>query len=541
MEKQNETERNFNKLPICVAEFIKLVIRKMRYRRKVRAEVMAELSAHFEDELQDCRTDEEKEQKAQRLIEQFGDVKLLAVLLRRAKKRCRPLRQKVIVRSLQVTVAIFLYLFLCVSPLLVGRPTISVDYVERLNELVRAERNETDNARPYYEKALELYVKTPQWLDSSTVNWPTDFNDVQLHSLNLWLEDNQQALETLRKAAEQPYFWNHYQKSSQSTDDLVAALMPNVMQSLTPYRTLAFAMRWQIRYEAFRGNIDSALKDCIALQKFGIHLQGKGLLIEQLVGAGIEALALGEILKVLDRTNVPAETLKIVQGELTRQFEKREPVINPEAEKVFWFDQIQRNFTDDGRGDGRVLLHGLPYAMKDWKDFVALLHFSYPSRKEIVANINSYFEEIDGFCEKTPSELKNLGIYENKIDKLEQTGPLLLRILGHAFIRVSLTTWRLETHRRGVLAIVAVMRYRKALGQYPDNLEELASTGYLEILPIDPFSGNPLLYRRTDDGFTLYSIGMDFKNDGGVLGRDSEGRPRMWADEGDWVFWPVPR
>ena len=68
MEKQNETERKFNKLLICVVEFIKLVIKKMRYRKKVRLDVQAELTAHFEDELKDCTTDEEKEQKAQWLI-----------------------------------------------------------------------------------------------------------------------------------------------------------------------------------------------------------------------------------------------------------------------------------------------------------------------------------------------------------------------------------------------------------------------------------------------------------------------------------------
>src|SRR3972149_1044843 len=351
-------------LPACAAYFIKLIIRKMGYRKKVRADVQAELAAHFEDELKDCKTDEEKEKRAEKLITEFGDVKLLAVLMRRAKKRCRPLWRKALVRSLQFAGVILLYLILCVSPLIVGRPTISVDYVERLNELVRADRNEADNARPYYEKALEFYVKTPQWLDLSTSDWPTDFNDVQLRSLNLWLQDNQKAFEALRKAAEQPCFWNDYQKSSPTVDDLVVALMPNVMQPLTTYRTLAFAMRWKIRYEAYKGNIDLAIKDCIVLQKFGKHLQGKGLLIEQLVGVAIEALPLSEILSILDRTDVPAETLKTVRDELARQGEKRKPVIKLEAEKVFWFDQIQRTFTDDGSGDGRVLLRGLPYAIK---------------------------------------------------------------------------------------------------------------------------------------------------------------------------------
>jgi hypothetical protein len=529
-------DTSLQNLPACAADFIKLVIKKIRYRKEVRADVQAELTAHFEDELHNCKSDEEKEQKAQQLIADFGDVKMLAVLMRRAKKRCRPLWRKALVRSLQATGLIFLYLLLCVSPLIVGRPTISVDYVERLNELVRADRNEADNARPYYEKAADLCVKMPQWF---TEHWPTDFNDAQLHSLNLWLQDNQKALEILRKAPEQPYFWNDYQKSDQTTDDLTTILMPNVMNRSATYRTLAFAMAWQIRYEAYKGNIDSAVKDCIVLQKFGKHLQGKGLLVEQLVGIAIEALSHDAILSVLDKTDVPAETLKIIQDELAKHFEKRGPVINLEAEKVFWYDQIQRTFTDNGRGDGRVLLRGLPYALKSSKDMLRFLRFSYPSRKEIVANINGYFEEFDEFFEKTPSDLKRLGIYENKIAELEQTGLLMLGTLGHAFIRVSQITWRLETHRRGVLTIVAVMRYRKALGWYPENLEELVLTGYLNNLPIDPYSTNPLVYKKVDDDFLLYSVGSNFQDDGGVLGCDSKGNPINWAGNGDWVFWPV--
>jgi len=88
----------------------------MRYRRKVRRDVQAELAAHFEDELKDCENDEDKEQKAKQLITEFGDVKLLAVLLRRAKKRCRPLWRKALVRSLQVLGIIVLYFLICSSP-----------------------------------------------------------------------------------------------------------------------------------------------------------------------------------------------------------------------------------------------------------------------------------------------------------------------------------------------------------------------------------------------------------------------------------------
>jgi len=49
-------------LPEEARAFIRHVIRKMRYRKKVRAEVQAELVAHFEDELKDCQTPPQREE-----------------------------------------------------------------------------------------------------------------------------------------------------------------------------------------------------------------------------------------------------------------------------------------------------------------------------------------------------------------------------------------------------------------------------------------------------------------------------------------------
>ena len=63
--KKNKRDELLNNLPACAADFIKLVIKKMRYRKKVRADVQAELAAHFEDQLKDCTTDEEKLQSNQ--------------------------------------------------------------------------------------------------------------------------------------------------------------------------------------------------------------------------------------------------------------------------------------------------------------------------------------------------------------------------------------------------------------------------------------------------------------------------------------------
>ena len=157
MEKRKESETKFNLLPACVAEYIKLVIKKMRYRRKVQQDVQAELAAHFDDELKNCTTDEEKEQKAQQLITEFGDVKLLAVLLRRVKKRCRPLWRTIIARTFQAAGIIILSLILYVVWFFSGKPVVTIDYVAELNRMVRPVADENLNAAPFYKEAAIRY------------------------------------------------------------------------------------------------------------------------------------------------------------------------------------------------------------------------------------------------------------------------------------------------------------------------------------------------------------------------------------------------
>jgi hypothetical protein len=540
MESENKTKSRFSKLPPCVAEYIMQVLKKMRYRRKVRRDVQAELEAHFEDELKDCKTDEEKEQRTQQLITDFGEVKLLAVLLRRAKKRCRPLWRKALVRSFQALGIIVLYFLICLGSLVVGRPTISVNYVDWLNKLVRAGRDEVDNARPYYEKATQLYIKKPEELAAKPTKWSADLNDVELNLLPGWLEDNQAAIDALRRASRCSGYWGKYESDE---TELSKGMVANAMEILPNYRRLAFALQWQIRYEANNGDIETALSDSVAFAKFGGHLLGHGLLIEQLVGIALEALAHDAIFLLLEHGDMPADVLKNIQEELDKQFGKHASVISMEAEKAFWYDQIQRTFTDDGQGSGRMLVRGLPYvASDDWKENLwRLISFNYPDRQEMVVKIDGYFGRFAEILAETPWDLRDEALDEQEGNEDVQITPIMLKINTPAYGKVNQIAWRMKTGRQALLTVLAIMRYEKEKGQYPADLDELVEAGYLKKLPMDPYNDGPLIYQKTEGEFLLYSLGANLTDEGGKLGLGSRGTPRMWADDGDWVFWPVPK
>jgi hypothetical protein len=428
MRKQKKPESEFSRLPARAAEFIKQVLRRMRYRTKVRADVMAELSAHFEDDLKDCKSDEERDKKAQKLIEDFGDAKLLAVLLRRAKKRCRPLWQKVLVRSFGALGVILLYL-VCVGVYLgSGSPNISVNYVDWLNELVRAGRDQTKNAKPYYENAARVCVKSPKEMYETERAWPADLNDVEIQVFLQWINDNKQAFELVRKGTEKPYCWPIYRSDEME----LMELMQNVMEPLSDCKNIARALDCQIRYKAYTGDMESALSDCVVMQRFGSHLQGKGLLVEQLVGIAIEALANKKVFMVLEKTDVPVNVLKKLQEELEKVYGGQEAIINLEAGKASWYDLVQRGFTDDGKGSGRVLKRGLPLVMGDWKDGVwGFVRWSYPDRREVTNTIDKYFQRSKELLDKTPWELHKKALESEGWDEIAKDC-FMLKILGPA-------------------------------------------------------------------------------------------------------------
>jgi hypothetical protein len=61
-------------------------------------------------------------------------------------------------------------------------------------------------------------------------------------------------------------------------------------------------------------------------------------------------------------------------------------------------------------------------------------------------------------------------------------------------------------------------------------------------LPMDPYSDKTLVYKKTDDDFTLYSIGPNFQDDSGEVAI-VHGSPKKWGTDeaGDIVFWLMPK
>jgi len=76
-----------------------------------------------------------------------------------------------------------------------------------------------------------------------------------------------------------------------------------------------------------------------------------------------------------------------------------------------------------------------------------------------------------------------------------------------------------DARAKVVIAGAAVLAYKASHMVLPDRVEQALPEPLL-----DPFSGEPLKYRREGDGFVVYSVGPSRKFDGGMPGEPIQGR-----------------
>jgi len=87
---------------------------------------------------------------------------------------------------------------------------------------------------------------------------------------------------------------------------------------------------------------------------------------------------------------------------------------------------------------------------------------------------------------------------------------------------------RLELRRRFITVAAALARHHAVAGTYPSTLAELGPL--LPTVPLDPWSGKPLLYRAEGGTYVLYSVGFDGVDNGGVSTPPPNGQPVAGLD-----------
>jgi hypothetical protein len=109
----------------------------------------------------------------------------------------------------------------------------------------------------------------------------------------------------------------------------------------------------------------------------------------------------------------------------------------------------------------------------------------------------------------------------------------LAEMILSAFDKVNDSCLRKHAYLRCLDVALAAERYRRANQDWPDSIDNLCPQ-FLAEVPLDPFDGEPLRYRRVEDGVVIYSVSSDGVDDNGNLDREHPNQPgvdvgcRLW-------------
>ena len=439
MKAEEENRERRDTLPGCVADFLSEVVRHMRYRRHVREEVRAELTAHFADELRACASEQERQKKAQEMIAGFGDVKLLATLLRRAKRRCRSPWQTVVVRTMQVAGVLAICFTVYVIWFLAGRPVITTDYVAQFNSLVRPPADESLNSSPFYIRAAEMVGEPAADIAELLKSEPGELDAEQKRRFLAWFAERQEMLELVATGAQKPHYWRLYE----SEEGMISVLLPYVRN----YRYMIRALSHRAVFLAGEGRQEEALSVVQTCYRCGRHLRaGNKTLIEQIVGMAAENRATGALLHILHEYRPEPAQLAAFQKEIESLFAEKDFALNVASEKLIVYDEIQRCFTTGLLGRDHLYprrlamlqqLHGeraedvvfdFLTRPERWKAAARIL-FSHPDREETRATFDRAFDLWDDWLRKTPAKRREEGL--DLVGEIDRTvkGNFLLEVM----------------------------------------------------------------------------------------------------------------
>lgn len=577
-----------SELPAALGMIVQEVVRRTRLWRREKIDVTRELIAHFQDGLASGASTEW-------LAELFGDLGATAKLIRRARKRHRPLWWRAMRRTLQgvggfLLILLLIYLGLAIR-FFTGRPGPVHDYLPQINAAALAVKS-SEKAWPLYREAL---LAMPELHSEQANNWwsqrPGGENWAEVEQ---FLTSHQVQLERIRQAASRPVLgfvidyrideedralWPEEQVDGRESLGLMGMLMPYLRET----RLMAKALALDARRSAAAGDGELAQRNLIAIIGIARQARQPVTLISSLVSiAALQAMydAAGELLA--ERPELFSEAQLRELAHALAALRDEDLRVDVSTERNVLVDVVQRVYSDDGDGDGHLTREGLRkldqiMSWPLWRDEDAESwsprDFAGPAllavvagRRELLDVHGRLMDRVVAASARPLFQQQDLDRIDNEIEQMYGDPLRSIRYWPIVYLLPALG----KAAQAGEYAIagrdalqvaIALELYRRRHGQWPATLDDLTPS-LIPAIPVDRFDGAPMRYALREGQPVLYSIGCNHRDDGGELAnrfddpRKNNDMARRWCEllsaahyrsgastsdwfvEGDWILWP---
>lgn len=420
-----------------------------------------------------------------------------------------------------------------------------INYVSLYNNESQPQSfTEHNNAATHYQKAIDVYVEKPKGMNRNDLRiWPNELTEEKREMLKEWVKQNELALKYLIIGTKKPYLW----KEVKSKDGSVLAIL---IPDLHIMRDLMYLLSYRAKLKAIEGDMKSATEDLMANFRFGNHLTGPKTMVEQMLGVGFQCQVMKTALMIIDNIRPSREGRDFLHNSLRSVTNNLDFKPNLLIMKFIGLDCLQRAYfiNEDGyralddrelrkqlarlnlQSQSLVFL-GREFIGKHYK--AEITEISYSNAEKLLAE---GIEELEQMISLKSWQLnKMINDEQSVLQKIQKSHPLLNSLALQA-INIKFSAYeQLKLQILGMKTIMAILEFQENTGTLPANLNQIRSSGLLHELPIDPFSGEDMNYKKQGDDFTVFSHGLD-------IGDVGKRRPRMPGpnlQERNLIIWPT--
>jgi HAAS len=565
-------------LPGEADALIRTTLKRSKLWANERGEIARELISHTQDAIEAGRTGEE-------IAETFGDPKRIAKLMRRSMKRKRPLYWRAYRNMKRATGVMVLVLIVGYGSLAarfyMGKPSIKRNYIAELNA-----RNdgysEDQKAWGVYQEADIAWQRLvlEQWYQyraqedggeqgqaklsrntflnqiSSSINEYQPGDPEYLRTVGL-VRDFAPELVKIREAAMRPIVGLLYTDRNESVeiedgvfelkllepnadpreqDLVISVLLPDLVITRRYANLLVFDAKLAIEDR----DTQRAEENYLAIAGIARQDLRQGFIISELVGMAI--LDLGatsfhqSILEQPDMWN--SDQLVSIAHAYAQA--GREINLDLSFERMAFDDVLQRLYTDDGAGNGRLTPQGSALLASK---LISVTEFGQSedqvddriqlamdplkiigaeSREQQRRRYHSVMDGAERVIREGPESLWRLQLIESQIE--DRYARAEESLFGHSPVDVMTPAMRSAVIRyfqgrlknSAFLTMLAIETYRRDTGRLPDSLDQVTPQ-YIPAIPQDLFNpGHPIQYKFDDAGYILYVAGSDGDLDDGM-------------------------
>jgi len=516
-----EQALNRVRLPDALDEHIHRTARLTRLRTDERIDIAIALIDRAWSGLAADRAVEE-------VVRDLGDPKELASRLRAealAKRSRLDRASMAIFKGAAVAVLLLLAVYAIAATVIWrAQPTITSGPFERLDALATPVA-ESEAAWPIYRDEFDLNIDGAlsraerEFADAVRFGEGTSARrEAAIERLRLHRAD----ADRLREAAALPGLG--LTMASSDVEVQATAFFTMTMESSHhgPLRVASRFLAADAQLAALDGDGGRAVDDLVALLSIARQARGHHTLLEQLTASAIFSLQTVATICLL--RDHPDAFTDVDLARLLRAFESIDPPFwryDVRADRLLAEDLAQRLYTDDGNGNGRLLVRRVAPTLGEESGPGPLVGFligpvrafSAPRRRAAIDDVMRLIDLLEADLElvltddrmRYAAECERLGgpRWHEWRDTYDPHFPIRSLVPSPSVIS---SMAYLRNRADAAMVAIALERWRRAHGAWPTELAQLVPE-FLASVPSDAFDGDPLRYRLDASGPRLWTAG----------------------------------